>query len=116
MKLLHSIVIPKILSEWKTVVDFLELNLSLIKIIQERCDNDPSTCCGEMLREWLMIDSGLQLKMWSTLINFENNLKTGNQVLIPLPMMTVTQQLSAVGNDHHKSMFALSITCKLCFM
>ena len=68
MKLLHSIVIPKISSEWKTVADFLELDLSLIKIIQERCDNDPTACCGEMLREWLMSDSGLQPKTWSTLI------------------------------------------------
>ena len=68
MKLLHSIAIPKISFEWKTVADFLELDLSLIKIIQERCNNDPTTCCGEMLREWLMSDSGLQPKTWSTLI------------------------------------------------
>ena len=68
MKLLHSIVIPKISSEWKTVADFLELDLSLIKIIQERCKNDSTKCCGEMLREWLMSDSGLQPKTWSTLI------------------------------------------------
>jgi len=68
MKLLHKIVIPRITYEWKTVADFLEIELSLIKIIQERCNNDPITCCEDMLREWLMCDQGLQPKTWSTLI------------------------------------------------
>ena len=68
MKLLHSIVIPKISSEWRKVADFLDLELSLIKIIQERFNNDPTKCCEEMLREWLMSDNGLQPKTWFTLI------------------------------------------------
>ena len=68
MKLLHNIVIPRISSEWKTVADYLEIELPLIKVIQERCKNDPTTCCEDMLREWLMSDHGLQPKTWSTLI------------------------------------------------
>ena len=68
MKLLHSIVIPKISSEWKTVADFLELEFSIIEAIEEKCKNDSVKCCQEMLREWLKSDHGLQPKTWSTLI------------------------------------------------
>ena len=68
MKHLHQLVIPKVASEWKTVADYLEFKLSLIKIIEEQCRNDPVKCCTELFRQWLSSDDGVGPKTWSTLI------------------------------------------------
>ena len=84
MKLLHNIVVPKISSEWKIVADFLELEFSIIDVVEERCKDDPVKCCEEMLREWLKTDHGLQPKTWSTLI-------TALKVIKKLP--TVSQEV-----------------------
>ena len=68
MKLLHKIVIPKISSYWKKVADFLEINFSMIDLIQERFKGEPTVCCEEILREWLRSDQGAQPTTWFTLI------------------------------------------------
>jgi len=69
MKLLHKIVIPKISFYWKKVADFLEINFSMIDLIQERFKGEPNVCCEEILREWLRSDRGAQpTTTWSTLI------------------------------------------------
>jgi len=75
MKLLHKIVIPKISSEWKKVADFLEIEFSIIDIIQENFNGEPSSCCEEILREWLRSDHGVQPKTWSTLITSIKEIK-----------------------------------------
>ena len=80
MKILHKMVIPKISNEWKTVADFLELELSVVNNIQEKCINDSAKCCEEMLREWLMSDHGLQPKTWSALITSLKEIKQLSKV------------------------------------
>ena len=67
MKQLHCYVIPKIASKWKTVAEFLELDTSTINMIEEKCTNDPKTCCEEVFREWLKNNCGLGPKTWSKL-------------------------------------------------
>ena len=61
-------VIPKVSSEWKRVADYLEVEFSMIDVIQERFKSDSKACCEEVLREWLRSDHGVQPKTWSTLI------------------------------------------------
>ena len=68
MKHLHQLVIPNIAAEWKTVADYLEFTLPLIKIIEEKCRDDPVKCCTELFRQWLSSDYGVGPKTWSTLI------------------------------------------------
>ena len=68
MKHLHQLVIPNVAAEWKMVADYLEFTLPLIKIIEERCRNDPVKCCTELFRQWLSSDYGVRPKTWSTLI------------------------------------------------
>ena len=68
MKHLHQLVIPNIAAEWKTVADYLDFTLLLIKTIEQQCRNDPIKCCTELFREWLSSDYGVGPKTWSTLI------------------------------------------------
>ena len=68
MKRLHQLVIPNVAAEWKTVADYLDFTLPLIKIIEEQCRNDPVKCCTELFRQWLSSDYGVRPKTWSILI------------------------------------------------
>ena len=68
MKHLHQLVIPNVAAELKTVADYLEFTLPLIKIIEEKCRDDPVKCCTELFRQWLSSDYGVGPKTWSTLI------------------------------------------------
>ena len=68
MKHLHQLVIPNVAAEWKTVADYLEFKLPMIKIIEVQCKDDPVRCCTELFRQWLSSDYGVGPKTWSTLI------------------------------------------------
>ena len=68
MKQLHQHVIPNVAAHWRKVAEFLELKISAIDLIEEKCRGDPTRCCEETLREWLKTDYGVGPKTWSTLI------------------------------------------------
>ena len=68
MKCLHQLVIPNVAAEWKTIADYLEFKLPMIKIIEEQHRNDPVKCCTELFRQWLSSDYGVGPKTWSILI------------------------------------------------
>lgn len=68
MKKLHQLVVSKVAMEWKTIADYLEFTLPMIKIIEEKCRCDPVKCCTELFRQWLSSDYGVGPKTWSTLI------------------------------------------------
>ena len=68
MKKLHQLVVSKVAMEWKTIADYLEFTLPMIKIIEEKCRYDPVKCCTELFRQWLSSDYGVGPKTWSTLI------------------------------------------------
>ena len=75
MKDLHQLVIPCIAAEWKTVADYLEFKLSMIKVIEEQCRNNPVKCCTELFRQWLSNDYGVRPRTWSTLIKTLKEIK-----------------------------------------
>lgn len=68
MKRLHQLVIPNVAAEWKTVADYLEFQLPIIKTIEEQCRNDPVKCCTELFRQWVSSGYGVGPKTWSTVI------------------------------------------------
>ena len=77
MKQLHQQVIPSVAAEWKTVADYLEFRLPMIKIIEEQYRSDPVKCCTELFRQWLSSDSdyGVGSRTWSTLIKTLKEIK-----------------------------------------
>jgi len=52
MKLLHELVIPKILSQWKTVATCLNYTEERIKQLG-KAETDSYQCCADLLRDWL---------------------------------------------------------------
>jgi len=68
MKDLHKTVFPKIAAEWRRVADFLDYDISTIKLLAETGKGDPMKCCSELFSDWLTTDNGLAPKTWSTLI------------------------------------------------
>jgi len=68
MKQLHQHVIPSVAAHWKKVAEFLELKISAIDLIEEKCKSNPLKCCEEIFREWLKTDCGIGPKIWSTLM------------------------------------------------
>ena len=68
MKQLHQHVIPNIAAHWRKVAEFLELKISRIDLIEEKCRGDPTRCCEETFRQWLKTDCGVGPKTWCTLI------------------------------------------------
>jgi len=75
MKHLHQLVIPNVAAQWKTVADYLEFKLPIIKVIEEQCRNDPVKCCTELFRQWLSTDYGVGPRTWSKLIKTLKEIK-----------------------------------------
>ena len=75
MKQLHQLVIPSVAAEWKTVADYLEFRLPMIKIIEEQYRSDPVKCCTELFMQWLSSDYGVGPRTWSTLIKILKEIK-----------------------------------------
>ena len=68
MKDLHKLVIPKVAAKWKMVADYLQIDQTMIDIIEEQYKNDPVQCCTELFRKWINSNCGQGPKCWSTLI------------------------------------------------
>ena len=66
MKDLLTIVVPRIASEWNDVAHHLNFDISEIKIIREKCREDPEKCCRELFERWLQVES--DRKTWKTLL------------------------------------------------
>ena len=65
---LGDIVLPRIAVDWKSVAIDLELKQHTIAVIEQRCRNDPRSCCMQMLSEWVITEQGVSPKTWATLL------------------------------------------------
>ena len=65
MKNLIDIVVPRIAAKWNTVAHFMDFELPEIKIIREKCREDPEECCTELLERWLQRKSD---RSWEQLL------------------------------------------------
>ena len=62
-------VIPRIAGYWKEVACYLHYDLHRVKIIQEKCKDDPEQCSSELFMYWLQSSEGLGPKNWHTLLS-----------------------------------------------
>ena len=65
---LGEIVQPRIAVDWKSVALDLELKPHTVAGIEQRCRNDPRSCCMQMLCEWVITEQGVSPKTWGTLL------------------------------------------------
>lgn len=68
MRPLKKIVIPKIAARWKDVADFLDYDINIIDIIEDRFRGDCERCCDGLMRDWLSTNHGVKPKTWATLL------------------------------------------------
>ena len=69
MKQLLTSVVPRIAAEWNKVAHYLEFTIPHIKIIRQKCRDDPEECCCTLLEEWISTDQGVTPKNWTTLLS-----------------------------------------------
>ena len=69
MKQLLASVVPRIAAEWNKVAHYLEFTIYSIKIIRQKCRDDPEECCCTLLEEWISTDHGVTPKNWNTLLS-----------------------------------------------
>jgi len=65
---LGDIVVPRVAVDWKSIASDLELKEHTIAVIEQRCRNDPRSCCMQMLSEWVITEQGVSPKTWATLL------------------------------------------------
>ena len=75
MKQLLTSVVPRITAEWDKVAHYLEFTIHSIKIIQQKCRDDPEKCCCTLLEEWISTDQGVTPKNWTTLLSILKQVK-----------------------------------------
>ena len=68
MSKLLTIVVPKVAAYWEILAYCLELEISRVKIIKEKCTSNPENCCKEVFIHWLTSKEGINPKTWGTLL------------------------------------------------
>ena len=66
---LSKIVVPKISADWEDVAYALRYEIPIVKLIQNKHNNNPKKCCKELLTDWLMTNNGATPKIWSTFLD-----------------------------------------------
>ena len=64
-----KIVVPRIAGHWKEVAYNLHYDVTRVRIIQERCRDDPEQCTCELFMYWLLSSEGLGPRSWETLLS-----------------------------------------------
>jgi len=90
MKLLHELVIPKILSQWKTVAACLNYTEEWIEQLGE-AETDSYQCCADLLRDWLSFGHKTNPFSWDSLF----------------VALKKNQQLTSVALEIEKEFFSL---------
>ena len=68
MKHLINIVVPRIAAYWNDVAFNLDFGVATVQIISRKFQNDPVSCCKELLEQWVNSSEGSHPKVWSTLL------------------------------------------------
>ena len=66
---LNKFVVPLIMAHWEDVAyNSLHYDIPTVDGIGAKHKNDPKKCCQELLKHWLITDSGVGPKIWQTLL------------------------------------------------
>ena len=65
---INHIVVPQIKAEWEDVAYALRYEITTVKAIKAKHNEDPKKCCRDLFIDWLSTDHGVGPKTWSTLL------------------------------------------------
>ena len=74
MKILNRIVVPRINAQWEDVAYALEYQIYKVDSIKSKHNNEPTKCCKELLKDWIITDNGIGPKIWLTLLDELRNI------------------------------------------
>ena len=66
---LNKVVIPQIKDYWEDVAFGLRFGIHEVEGIKTTHKDDAKKCCQRLLINWLSTDSGINPKIWETLLN-----------------------------------------------
>ena len=69
MKLLLTIVVPRIALEWESVAYCLYFSIYKVNLIKQKFRDDYEECCYNILEEWIGTNQGVTPKNWTTLFS-----------------------------------------------
>ena len=72
---LNTIAVPKISGVWADVAYALCYDISTVKQIRSRHNENPTRCCKELFEDWLSTSNGATPKIWQTLLDKLKELK-----------------------------------------
>ena len=68
------IVVPRIRAQWEDVAYALRYQIHMVDSIRSKHNNDPTKCCKELLKDWIITYNGIGPKIWLTLLNKLKNI------------------------------------------
>ena len=74
MSKLLGIVFPKVAAHWDMIAYNLDFKIETVKIIKEKCFNNPEKCCKEVFICWLTSKEGISPKTWGVLLDALNEI------------------------------------------
>ena len=66
---LNRIVVPKVSAEWEDIAYALQYDIPTVEKITENNKGNPTKCCKELFKNWLVTGNGAKPKIWQTLLD-----------------------------------------------
>ena len=77
---LNTIVVPNVAAQWEDIAYALDYKIPTVEQIKSKHKEDPTKCCKELFKDWLVTSNGVKPKLWQTLLNKLKELKELNAV------------------------------------
>ena len=76
----NTIVVPKVSAQWEDIAYALDYEIPTVDRINKKHNADPTLCCKELFKDWLVTNNGVKPKIWKTLLDKLKELKQLNAV------------------------------------
>ena len=89
LHLVLKVVVPKVAAHWVTVAHNLQFDVSRVKIIEQKCRDDPEKCAYELFTYWLQSSEGIgPTAVCSKFSSFYSNFSKKYNMLIILSLFS----------------------------
>ena len=65
----NTILVPKVAAHWENIAYALDYEISAVDQISSKHNENPTKCCRELFKDWLVTSNGVKPKIWQTLLD-----------------------------------------------
>ena len=76
----NTIVVPKVAAHWEDIAYALDYEIPTVDQISNKYKENPTKCCKELFKDWLVTSNGVKPKIWQTLLDKLKELQQLNKV------------------------------------